>query len=197
MNYEPLVVDSITLAANTGREVNIVGNFLRVLATSGSVDIFVQIGDGRETQIPAGLGVDLPEGEKFSKVRFRNSEGSQVVVQYAIGNGKILDDRTTFTGTVNTLEAVSNTLATPAAISVPTTAPGAAQVAAASTTREVWVQNNGSFDLWVGDSNVDGANNRGVKIIPGGLAVFVTSAALYMRANGGTTTASVSQFSKV
>lgn len=197
MNYEPLLIDSITLAAGVSRDVNIQGNFFRVLSTTGSADILVQIGSGRETPVPAGLGVDLPEGEKFDKIRFRNSEGSQVVVQYAIGNGKILDDRSTFTGTVNTLEAVSNTLATPASISVPTTAPGSPQVAASTTTREVWVQNNGSFDLWVGDSNVDGANNRGVKIIPGGLAVFVTSAALYMRANGGTTTASVSQFTKV
>lgn len=199
MSKEYFLPYNEALAANAIKSFNVVGRFLTILSTTGAADIYVQIGDANEQQIPAGLSIELPEGEEFTKLRFRNSEGSSITLKFSVSNGRVFDNRnvisgtvtTTISGTAATLETLANTISTPASVSVATTAPGSPQVAASSTNREVHVQNNGSFDLWWGDSNVDGANNRGQKIIPGGKEIIAGTFAIYFRANGGTTTASI------
>lgn len=193
--YAPTIYQRFTYAIAAGESIDVAvyGRFLTILSNSSATDPHVSIGGQVEYQIPAGLSVDLnPEADStnakyFGKLRFRNSTGAVMTIDFAISSGRIFDNRIIIsTTTVLLTNSTGQTMSTPAKYAAGTGAPGAPAVVAASTTREVGITNNGTNPVWAGDANVDGANSRGI-LIPAGSTVFLTTAAaIYLRSTGGT-----------
>lgn len=199
--YAPTIYQKFTyvLAAGADIDVSVYGRFLTVLSNSNATDPHISVGGQAEYQIPAGLSIDLNpsadsgaiQATNFGKLRFRNSSGSSMTIEFAISSGRIIDNRVTIsTSTILSVNNTGQTMSTPAAYAVATAAPGAAFLAAASTTREVIMQNNGAAPVWIGDANVDGSANRGILIPVGGTFALQTAAALYARSTGAASTLS-------
>lgn len=186
----------ITIAAGEIYQLNVFGRFMSILYNSSTTDPLVAINGQPEEKIPAGLSIKLSDEEySFKKIEIRNSSGSSMSLKLAFSSGEVYDNRFAVTSTLD-VNTATDTISTPAALTIPTTAPGAASIAASTSRREVVIQNNGANPLWIGDANVDGANNRGIKVAAGDSIVLNTSAAIYMRATGASTTVSYMTLSK-
>ncbi len=178
-----------TIAAGETAKINAWGNYVTLLSNSGSNNIFISIGGQPMQEMPFGLSVALPHDARFKYLEFYNSAGVSVTIEFTVSAGLVSDNRSVINSTL-VVDPSSDGLATPAAITVNTAAPGAATIAADSTRREVIIQNNGANPIWAGDANVDGANNRGILIPIGQAIVLSTQAAIYLRSTGGASTAS-------
>ena len=183
------------LQAGEYRETAVFGNFLNMLGNSGSKNVLVAIDGQPEQQLPQAISMDLPDTQNYTMIGFRNPNAGAVTIQFSCSNGRVYDNRIVLSGSLS-VNLTPDNFTTPASIAVATTAPGAAAVAASSSNREVWIQNNGGNDIWWGDANVDGANNRGIKIKPGDCPIISTAAAIYLRSTVGASVASVAIFTK-
>jgi len=184
-----------TIAAGQILRVNAYSNFITLLDNSGSSDILISISGQSFQQLPKGISIGLPQGDNFKYLDFKNTSGASVQIKFSISSGRIFDNRVVISDAI-AVNPTSDTIETPAAITVPTTAPGSPQIAADTTRREIIIQNTGSNPLWVGDSAVDGASNRGVQIFSGESIILSTTAAIYLRATGASTTASTMNLTK-
>jgi len=184
-----------TIAAGEVIRINAYGNFLTLLNSTGAEDILISISGQSFQEMPQGLSLELPQGDSFVYLEFRNSEAGPVTIKFSLSNGKIFDNRVTISGTLDVTET-TNAINTPAAVAVEVAVPGAATIAANANRREILIQNNGANPIWVGDANVDGANNRGIKIDIGGSIILASEAALYLRSTVGASTASYMEMTK-
>jgi len=196
MNGKAYEVYELVFGANERKELPYYGRTARVLYNSSLTDLSIQIGDDFGLQrLPQGVGFRMPGDQFFNKIALTNNAGTSVTVYFAVSSGEIDDSRFTLTGSIS-VNSTPDTLETPAAISVPDTVPGTPQIAASASRREIIAQNNGGFDLWFGDEDVDGSVKRGTKIPPDGTFLITSGAAVYFRAVGGTTTLSLNYGSK-
>lgn len=191
----------MTLAAGEYRETAVYGNFLNMLANNSLVNIRLSVDGQPEQEFPKGLSVELPKAgdgksDIYKMIGFRNADVAQCTIEFSCSNGSVYDSRIIISGSLD-VNPTPNTISTPAAVAVAIAAPGAPSVAASAATREVHIQNNGANDIWWGDINVDGANNRGQKIIPGGKEIVTSAAAIYLRSTVGASTASIAVMTKV
>ncbi len=186
----------ITIAAGEIYRINAFARFLKIYRTTGSQNILVSIGGQPFEELPQGNSIELPASENFTALEFRNVEASSVVLKIMLSAGKIEDSTATVNGEVE-VDPSSNALESPSAIAVDVAAPGAPSIVADSTVRGVFLQNNGANPIWVGDANVDGANNRGYKIPKDGAVVIETSGDIYLRSTTGASTCSVLKLKKV
>lgn len=179
--YNPVIANGNTLTVYTN------ANYIRILSSTGG-DIKLRINDQPEQPLPAGLGLDLPAGNEAIKLDFRNDTGESLTLVFALANGYIDDARNVISGVVITNSA-GNGLESPASVTVTTTAQQL--ITADADVREVTIQNNGANNIWIGDANVDGANNRGFKIGAGESYILSASAGVYLRTTVGTSIASI------
>lgn len=186
----------VVLSAGEFRQFQCHGRYLTILDNSLSTDMMISFDGQAEQPVPKGISIELPEQENFVTLGLRNPAGSSATLRFAISNGKVDDNRNVISGTV-TVEGVSNTITTPVKGTATTGVPGAPAVAAAGANRKVIIQNLGANDIWFGDSNVDGANSRGTKILPGDGYEIDTAAAIYIRSTVGNSDYSLNVFSKV
>lgn len=183
------------IAAGEVVRVNVYGNFITLLSNTGSANIRISIGGQSFQELPFGLSVELPQGDKFTYLEFQNTEGAAVTIAFSLSSGRINDARLVLNGVV-AVNLTTNALLTPAAITVNTAAPGAATIAANTSRRTVIIQNNGANPIWAGDSAVDGASNRGILIPVGDTLILDSEAAIYLRATGAASTASIMELTK-
>lgn len=183
------------IAAGEVARINVYGNFITLLSNTGSANIRISIGGQSFQELPFGLSVELPQGDNFTYLEFQNTEGAAVTIAFSLSSGRINDARLVLNGVV-AVNLTTNALSTPAAITVNTAAPGAATIAANTSRRTVIIQNNGANPIWAGDSAVDGASNRGILIPIGDTLVLDSEAAIYLRATGAASTASIMELTK-
>lgn len=188
--------NSITLSAGQFYQLYATGRFLTILDNSLSTDMMFSFDGQPEQSIPKGISVELPETEKFITINIRNPAGSAATIRFSISNGQVYDNRNVITGTV-TVDNTSNTISTPAKGTATTAAPGAPAIAASSANRIVIIQNQGANPIWWGDSAVDGANSRGIKIPAGEGYEIATASAIYLRSTGGNSDYSYAVLSRV
>jgi hypothetical protein len=186
---------SMILAAGEYRETAVYGNFINMLGNSGATNIRISIDGQPEQELPQGISMDLPDSNTFTMIAFHNTSVAAVTITFSISNGRVFDNRIVLSGSLS-VNLTPDGFSTPAAVAVAVAAPGAPAVAASASNREVWIQNNGGNDIWYGDANVDGANNRGIKLKPDEMAIVSTSAAIYLRSTVGASVASVAIFTK-
>lgn len=191
-----------TIAAGADITINALGRFVTILGNSSTTDPHMSIGGQVESQIPAGISVDLaqdnadPKDNFYYSLRFRNSGVAIMTLDLAISSGRIQDNRVVISSTsVLPVNATPDTNTTPAPAAVTDVA--AVAVAANGSTREVLLQNNGANDIWVGDANIDPATLRGYKIEPKSGLLIGTAGAIYARCAAGlTSTLSIFRTSK-
>lgn len=189
----------IILAAGEARDIAISGSYLRLLSNSSATDPYVQIGQQGEQIIKAGLGIKLRDGETFGIVKFRNpSAVASMTLKIASGDGIIDDSSFVIAGEVPTY-SVSNTIESPAALSVDdAVAAGSPDIAADSTVREIVLQHNSGADVWYGDVNVAPASLRGHKITSGETRILSVNGDIWLRcASGLTATVSIVKHKRV
>jgi len=187
---------SVTIPAGEIRRVDVYSRFLTILNNSAASDPLVSIGGQSYERIPQGISIELPDDENFTYLEFYNDSAATLTITFAVSAGRIYDARFVASAILS-VNATSNVLSTPAAIAVTTSAPASPAIAADSTRRAVMLQNNGSYPVWAGDSNVDGANNRGLCISPGEALTLESEAEIYLRSTGGASTISLVILQKV
>ncbi len=187
---------SVTIPAGEIRRVDVYSRFLTILNNSAASDPLVSIGGQSYERIPQGISIELPENDNFGYLEFYNDSIADLTITFAVSAGRIYDARLVASAVLS-VNATSNVLSTPAAITVTTSAPASPAIAADSTRRAVILQNNGANPVWVGDAAVDGANNRGICIVPGESMSIETEAAIYLRSTGGNSTVSYALLKKV
>jgi len=103
----------ITLAAGAATTINAYGRYFRILENSITTNPMVRIGAESEQEIPAGLGMELPDnGENFTQIALRNPATEQMVLRVAVSSGKVDDNRLSFSGTVSSTETNSGAIRT-------------------------------------------------------------------------------------
>lgn len=175
-----------TITAGNYAEILLPAAFVAILESSASGDnLEIEfIGDAPQPRTPirAGIGVLVPDFG-LTKMRFWNAGASSIDIKIAVSDSIISDNRLTFT---TALPVKGGTGRETVAASTVTTSSGV--LIAENTNRtSLLVQNNGTVDIWVGDSNV--ALTRGTKVKPDGVFETASSAALYAIADGSSNTA--------
>ncbi len=180
-----------TVPASSIFSLTVTGRGVNVFENSLTTSPLVSVDGDSEEEVLAGTGFELPPDEvPFSELKFRNTSASPMALLIGVTKGTIKDNRFAVTSVIR-VKTVATTVESPAALTVPTTAPGAPTIAAASTVYEVVVQNNGANPIWYGDINVDPATKRGHKIEAGGTRILAINGDLYFRAETGSSTLSV------
>jgi hypothetical protein len=178
---EQLASIAVNVPANGEIALNITGQFLSVTEASSS-DFDIALGDDAVWIVfDKGIRYALPNGERFSRVRFRDRSGATNTLRVYYGDGLFDDNRVSISGSVVIGAAVEiatpTTVTTTADQSVPNAV--ATQVLAANAGRKLAiVQNKGTAAIRVGDSNVAAA--RGVELASGASWEVATTAALYV-----------------
>lgn len=188
-------VYTLTLSPNERRPYDVSGTFFRLFYNSSATDILVEVDDNSQQPISQGRWFESINGEKFNRLAFTNQTGATITIRFGISvGGRIGDDSLTISSTL-AVNGVPNTLTTPAAVSVSTSASVA--LAADSDTREVVIQNVGTVDVWIGDSSVNPSTNRGTKLVPDAMIILSVSADIYARVSSGTGTLTINKMTKV
>jgi hypothetical protein len=178
---EQLSTQQVYVPANEEVTVNITGQFLSVTEATSSL-FQIALGDSSNwITFDKGIRYALPNGERFGRVRFRDTSGAQNVLRLYYGDGTFDDNRVSISGGVEFI--VPTGIATTADQSVPSGA--ATLVLASNSARKLAiVQNKGAAAIRVGDSNVTAT--RGVELASGASWEVATTAALYVfQASGG------------
>lgn len=138
---DPYIYQSVTLAAGVGEQVNITGNFIRILAATASPKVGIQ--DATPQLLPTGIGVPVVGG--FTKLRIENPTIGEITVVLAIGDSAITDNRLNVDGSLKVRGGgltftdgetiVSNT---------------AVELLAANANRTAAIIRAGAADLWLG-----------------------------------------------
>lgn len=185
------------LATGVEHKEAVVGNFIILLNYTGvSDDVYVSFGDESYQILPKGIAVKLPPQEEFSKIRFKQLSGATQSFAFAVTTGEVYDSRLVLSVASLDVNTSSNSVESPAVAAVTDTA--AEAVAADSEVRELILQNNGSDDIWLGDSAVAPATSRGYKLEVGTSTVWTVAGAVYARcASGLTSTLSIVKLKKV
>jgi len=190
---------SLTIAAGGVNRIDSYARFIAVLSSTSSTDMKAILGDGRAiAELPAGVSLELPQGEFFKSITIQNPTGGNVTLKIALSMGSIYDRRFTVASVLSVTTAATVT-STPPAVAVAASPAAATLLLAAYADRhEIIVSNDGANKMYVGDPNVDAAANRGVPIAPGGSVVLNTTAAIYgMAVAAGATTASIVELRRV
>lgn len=189
-----------TIPANSSYRLNSYNSFITLLSNSGISPVIVGIGGHARARLLTGLSVELPPDERFSYIEFENITAAPITIEVALSSGRIYDSRLVLSGVVNVTDT-ANQIETPAALAVPNAdanpPTNAVNLAADADNKEVIVQNNGSFDVWFGDSDVNPAANKGTKLEPGDIFILTLTSAIYFVGNGGASTISINKLQKV
>ncbi len=194
--------DSYRFAVPAGGtyRLNNYSSFITLLSNDSLTAVRVGIDGFAAARMLTGLSIELPQGEKFRYLEFRNESAAIMNIEVALSSGRIYDSRLVLSGVVNVTDT-ANQVETPAAIAVPNAnanpPTNAVNLAADADNKQVILQNNGLFDVWAGDATVNPATNRGSKIEPGDSLILPTSAQIFFVGNGGASTISVNKLQRV
>lgn len=172
------------IEANGRQTIDVHARFITLLGNSGTQDIKIQIEDQTEEVLPAGVSIELADGERFFNfVRLINQTAAQITVQIAFSAGRIIDNRVTIANVLN-VKDVADTIESPAKITATSTA-GAVTIAADTDQRGIILENHSANIVWWGDANVDGSATRGTRLFPSKKEFIPTEAKLYLHAPAG------------
>jgi hypothetical protein len=180
----------VTIPAGSEIPFNFTGDFVALIAQTGSSDIKLGIGDNPPQDFEKGLSYKMPPGTFYDLFRIKNGGGTDATITIAYGFGEFSDGRLVVTGGV----AISSPTAFVSAAdqSVPS---GAATLicAANANRRQAIIQNlDGSNSIRVGDASVTAT--RGTLVAAGATFVLDVSAALYAyQASGGAVSVAVQE----
>lgn len=93
----------ITFTANEIYTLNKIGNVLAILDVSGSFKL--SIDEQTESDMRAGITFKMGPGERFRKVRFRETAGAVGNITVAVADGEIYDARANITGNTPVINA--------------------------------------------------------------------------------------------
>jgi len=177
--YREITLD---IPANGQTAFNAKGSRIAVLSLSGSVEM--QIGSsGQRTDIRAGIGFGLPDFQDFTELRFFETAGSSAQITFAYGQGEILDSRLTISGSINSTQGSTLSTSTPVTL---VNGGGATQIIPANSSRiSAVLYNNGSNEVWIGDSNVSASGTRGTRLSSDQTIFLDTAAAIFGDNSGG------------
>lgn len=165
----------VSIPANSRVELAVRGRSWEIIDLSGS-SVQIQTDTSEASTCRKGIGVSLPHGEFFTRLTFINNGGAAATVTVAISEGDIKDQR--FVSVTSIKTYAGDTMNTPAKINV--TAVKTTLFTADTTRMMVIIQNKSTTDsVWVGDTNIDATNKRGIEIKPEGDITLPTSADIF------------------
>lgn len=155
--------------------------FFRVLENDGA-DFSVQLNEEVPSIIKRGMSIKLGAGNDLTKLTLINGTGAVLNIEITLSNDEVTDDRLNVSGSLD-VSLAANTCQSPAAFAVT----DAAQIAVAAdiAAKEVVLQNNGANIIWLGDVNVDPANNRGYALDPATAVIWACNGNIYGRCAAG------------
>lgn len=170
------ILTDVNIPAGAEIPFNFTGDFVALIAQSGSTDIKLGIGDNPPQDFEKGLSYKMPPGTFYDLFRIKNGGASAATITIAYGFGEFSDGRLVVTGGV----AISSpSVFTTAADQSITTATATEIIAANPDRKQAVVQNlDAGTAIRVGDSNV-GAT-RGILVDPGGTLVLDLTAAVWV-----------------
>lgn len=195
--------EKLTIPPNSHEDIDFVGSYIAILTNSTSSDVLVCADRGMTSPVKAGLGfptmeLDQETGKLFhvaySTVRFINPTAEPMTIEYLLSLGPVNDTRSIIQGFIQ-VDLSAPAIETPGAIAVGVGA--AAVVPSDMRVKERVIQNTGDFIIWYGGASVDPATKAGNFIYPGGSATVNCWGAVYLRAEGGASTASMNNTIKV
>ncbi|HUW19365.1 MAG TPA: hypothetical protein VMW16_08690 [Sedimentisphaerales bacterium] len=187
----------LTIEANGIRRLDSYNSFITLLECSTTSGVKVAIGGGGPKGVlKKGLSVQLPQGKTFDYIIFENTTAAQITITVALSTGIVYDNRLVLAGVVPT-DNTANKIETPAKIALNAGNSYTATIAADSDRKELIIQNTGANDFWYGDTNVDPANKRGIKVQPNDSHVLTLTAAVTLKSNSVDCDISVAYLSKV
>lgn len=179
-----------TIPAGGFIPVGVYGRFVCILSVTDNQDIKISFDGDKEQEIYAGISIELPVGEYYKEFRLHNPNVSDVVVKYASGNGRINDNRLTLSADQISIIDISNGISTPASMSVSVKD----SIASNANRKELIIQNNGTANILVGDTNI--TTTRGLLVEPGDSITLDTNAEVFLIAVTGTQTVAYMELTK-
>jgi len=89
----------IIIPANGTRGIASYNRFVTLLENDQNADVLVRIGTGgARAKLKKGLSVELPEGEMFNGLHFRNPTGVPMALTVALSSGRVYDNRFNVSG---------------------------------------------------------------------------------------------------
>lgn len=162
-----------TIKAGEFLDIEVYGSYFEILLCTAD-RIKARINDQEQTYISRNVGIDIPAGEKATKISFYNDTGADISLIYACGSSSFKNNRFSLIANEAIVTRSGNELAVGAA-TVGTSA--VAIVPADAYRTRVTVFNNGANEIEVGGLGVTVGN--GLPVAAGGSLTLETGAALY------------------
>lgn len=179
----PPKVFSFTIADNDIATIYYDFKFLRILSISNATGVTLRFGmTGQETDV-VGAGIGYEMEAPIRNAQIRNQSGASITVQVIVSMGRIYDDRLSVTGTVSISGSVSispsTQFNTQAKVTLVNAAAAAVIKATTAGVNEVFVTNKGAGEVYIGDSNVNATNIRGLPLQPNQTAIISSEDDIY------------------
>ena len=135
-----------TVSANSNAEINIAGNFVYLIDSTGDLGIILD--DQNEEFLTKSTGYKTKDGNPFKRINLVNNTASPITFNLQVGNIKdFIDNRAVINGVVS-IENASNDFAHARGIAVGNTA--TLIRANTPTQSSVEIQNEGTSTLYIG-----------------------------------------------
>lgn len=185
----------ITIANDSVYRINAYANYLKIVEYSASDKIEISLANQAFEKIPSGISMALPQGEEFSYIDLKNETGADVSVELMLSNALLYDNNLSISNELNA-DISTDTIATPAPVTA-TAVAGAVSIPSEVDRRELIIQNNhATYDVWIGDANVNSVTSRGIKLLAGQQIILTTSAQIHFHSPSGNATLSYMSLSK-
>lgn len=162
--------------------------WFNLLSISGS-NTYIEISFDESTfsKFLAGTALKLPED--VHTIKIKNPYAVSVDIFATFTDDVFVDNRLTMTASsINTLSAAT-AIETPAGLTIPYD--DIEEIEGDAGIVSVMLQNNGDYDIWLGDEDVDPTTNRGIKLEPGDVTVLELTASIYAKAVTAASTLSI------
>lgn len=164
----------VPMSAGVTRSFQGVARYLYVFSASGSFEVSLDGGPLFVMNVAVGLKFD----QGFSKIRFKDTSGSNNTIFYAITNGEIDDRRLTVSGSINATVTSGGMLASVADVSL--AAAATTQIVGSNANRKGVLITNlacNAETIRLGDADI--GVNRGLPVAVGVTAYMETQAAVH------------------
>lgn len=172
------VMRELTLAAGQRKRVDEVASFFMLVSNTGDKKIKISIDDDPLSECPVGYEYQEKEKDSFyAHIDFMNSSASPATIEYIMSTGLV---RSSPAGQI-TIRDIANSIETPVALLLNVGNSYTQTISADADQKGLEIQNTGANDCWYGDTNVDPATKRGIKLDVGADKILPITCSLVLK----------------
>jgi hypothetical protein len=168
------------IAGNDTRQFNVTGTFIRCFAASHT-DFLIRIDDDPVQFFDQGVGIELAEGERFTKIEVVNKSPTDLSIELGYGAGQVSDNRLSLVG--GALPVEQRVLAAAEASETIAATSDGTIIAADPERYRGHLTNHGAGAVHV---RATAGGTVGRPVLPGETFEFRTQSALYVHNPNGT-----------